>query len=206
MSQSLREGQRDTGLKIGTPIGTGNRDTKEKPLFLAHFVMLARDSEWDKGRDELSQGAGPVAGGKRDDQHREAGNSLDMPNKGRRTMGRDMREVFKLNETMMAALESERRRAQMVARAEVRMIISLFDSILAARAGGDLADWTEAALRTAKLIELRLRGKASPQLIMAVSRFLISGWQRSEPIVQREYVGLLEQLMEHHLASAQIEK
>ena len=64
MSQSLRVGQRDTGLKIGTPIGTGMRDTKEKLIFLAHFVMLARDNEWDKGRDRTVPEAGRVAAGK----------------------------------------------------------------------------------------------------------------------------------------------
>jgi len=62
MSQSLRVEQRDTGLKIGTPIGTGKRDTKEKPP-LAHIVMLARDSEWDKGRDRTVPEAGRVAAG-----------------------------------------------------------------------------------------------------------------------------------------------
>jgi hypothetical protein len=99
----------------------------------------------------------------------------------------------------------------MVASAELQMIISLIGDILSRRPGRDLADVTEAALRTAKLIELGHRtwgrgAKASPQLIMAVGRFLMSAWEGSNPIEQREYVGLLEQLMEHHLASAQAEK
>jgi len=81
MSQSQRVGQRDTGLKIGTPIGTGMRDTKEKLIFLAHFVMLARDNEWDKGRDRTVPGGGTGGCGERDDEHRNGGNLSGMPNK-----------------------------------------------------------------------------------------------------------------------------
>jgi hypothetical protein len=80
MSQSLRVGQRDTGLKIGTPIGTGKRDTKEKLPFLAHFVMLARDSEWDKGRDRTVP-----EGGERDDEHRNGETYQACPTRRRRT-------------------------------------------------------------------------------------------------------------------------
>ena len=123
-----------------------------------------------------------------------------------------MRDVFKLNEAMMAELEKERRGAQTVAAAELQLMVSLFGDILAHRGcKGGLADWTEAALRTAKLIELGYRGRASPQLIMAVSRFLISAWQQSEAAVPRESVSLFELFMEHHshlnqLHTAQAEK
>ena len=116
-----------------------------------------------------------------------------------------MRDVFKLNETMMAELEAERQGARTVALAELEMMIGAFTSILKRRSGQDLPDATEAAMRTAKPIELGHRGRASKQLVRATGRFLMALWQGSELIALRECTDLVEQLMEHHLASAQAE-
>jgi hypothetical protein len=107
---------------------------------------------------------------------------------------------FELDESMLRELEAERRGAQMVARAQARMIINLFGSAL--RSGDNISTVAEAALSTTNLLNSVARSvggvEMPPQLVAAVNRYLIAGCEGNEAIGQRCYAELLEQLMEHH--------
>jgi hypothetical protein len=82
---------------------------------------------------------------------------------------------------MLRELEAERRGAQMVARAQARMIIDLFGSAL--RSGDNISTVVEAALSTTNSLKsvASIADVAIPlQLVAAVHRFLIDGYEGNE--------------------------
>jgi hypothetical protein len=110
----------------------------------------------------------------------------------------DKKLPFELNEAMLRELEAERQGAQMVAKAEARMIISLFESNL--RPGGSAF---EAVLLTVRQLENVTKGKIPLSVVAAASGFLAAGCHGNEASVQHHYAELLEQLMEYHLEGKQ---
>jgi len=91
-----------------------------------------------------------------------------------------------------------RKSALNAARAEIMMILRLFDSVLSASPSRDLSK-TEAALLTAKVMKKFVGGNRS-QIAAAVRRYLLASGEAAR---RREYISQRDHLTEHHLDLAQ---
>jgi hypothetical protein len=103
---------------------------------------------------------------------------------------------FELNPAMLRELEAERQRALMVARAQARAIINLFEAEL--RAGE--STFATAAMPVTETLEKT--GKAQSPLLSAAFRFLMSG--PSGVRTRERYLALIDQLAEHHRHMGQL--